>query len=61
MLGSPHGATLRRVEIRMVSEGYETEAQARVQVYLMRHNLKRLHSHSYEITVAVDEKPKAAA
>ncbi|WOB61653.1 IS3 family transposase [Pseudomonas sp. NBB] len=46
------------------AEGYETEAQARVdiQAYLMRYNLKRLHSYNgYETPVAMEEKLKAAA
>jgi putative transposase len=48
----------------MPAEGYETEAQARVdiQAYLMRYNLKRLHSYNgYETPVAMEEKLRAAA
>ena len=48
----------------MPTEGYETEAHARVdiQAYLMRYNLKRLHSYNgYETPVAMEAKLKAAA
>lgn len=44
--------------------GYETEGQARadVQAYLVRYNLKRLHSYNgYETPVAMEKKLKAAA
>jgi putative transposase len=44
--------------------GYETEAQARsdVQAYLVRYNLKRLHSYNdYETPVAMEKKLKEAA
>lgn len=47
----------------MPAGGYETEAQARVdiQAYLMRYNLKRLHSYNgYETPVAMEEKLKIA-
>ena len=51
---------LKSVDAR---RGYETEAQARVdiQAYLMRYNLKRLHSYNgYETPVAMEEKLKIA-
>nr|WP_264082871.1 IS3 family transposase [Pseudomonas urmiensis] len=44
--------------------GYETEAQARadVQAYLVRYNLKRLHSYNgYQTPVAMEKKLKDAA
>lgn len=46
------------------AKGYETEEQARadVQAYLVRYNLKRLHSYNgYETPVAMEKKLKAAA
>ncbi|WP_240047820.1 IS3 family transposase [Pseudomonas sp. JV241A] len=48
----------------MPAEGYETEAQAQldIQAYLMRYNLKRLHSYNgYETPVAMEKKLKVAA
>lgn len=48
----------------MPAEGYESEAQAKADVtaYLVRYNLKRLHSYNgYETPVAMEEKLKAAA
>lgn len=46
------------------AEGYKTEEQARadIQAYLVRYNLKHLHSYNgYEIPVAMEKKLKEAA
>ncbi|WP_258197093.1 IS3 family transposase [Pseudomonas entomophila] len=48
----------------MPAGGYESEAQAKADItaYLVRYNLKRLHSYNgYETPVAMEEKLKAAA
>jgi len=66
MLGQRrHGAIFRGIEIRMgPAGGYESEAEAKVDImaYLVRYNLKPLHSYNgYETPVAMEEKLRAAA
>jgi len=48
----------------MPAGGYESEAEAKADImaYLVRYNLKRLHSYNgYETPVAMEEKLRAAA